>query len=195
MGCGSSKVQNAPGQFASLVVPSLPSFLEEFKAKRFLLLWRGSRDGFAAQAFHKHCDGHGNTLTFVADTKGNVFGGFTPVKWETRTSDNFKADDSGTSFLFTIKNPFSVPEKKFALKPDQKQFAIFCSPAYGPAFGNGFDLAVSDQSNTHTTSYAHMFGYTYANDTGKGGASPSSTFLAGSGHFSVKEVEVFEVLD
>jgi hypothetical protein len=38
-----------------------------------------------------------------------------------------------------------------------------------------------------------MFGFTYVNDTGKGGVSPSSTFFTGSGHFSVKEIEVFEI--
>jgi hypothetical protein len=195
MGCSSSKVANAPGKLGSVIVKDLPAILEEFRAKKFSLLWRGSRDGFAAAAFHKQCDGHSNTLTFVLDTNGNIFGGFTPVKWETRTQDNFKADDTGKSFLFTIKNPHGVAAQRFPLKSDQKKFAIYCLPTLGPAFGNGFDLSISDNSNVHTNSYAHMFGFTYTNDTGKGGTSPASTFFAGAGHFRLKEVEVFEVAD
>jgi hypothetical protein len=36
---------------------------EEFRAKRFNLLWRGGRDGFTAQEVHLRCDGRANTLT------------------------------------------------------------------------------------------------------------------------------------
>jgi hypothetical protein len=129
------------------------------------------------------------------DTKGNVFGGFTPVPWESKPSDPFKADPSGASYLFTIKNPHSVPPTKFPLKADRKEFAIYGSPEYGPAFGNGFDLSISNDSNKHVNSYAHMFGYTYANETGKGGQAPAATFFTGAGHFAVKDVEVFEVVD
>jgi hypothetical protein len=89
----------APIGFASLIVtvfPGLfdppikksffsrttPALFAEFRGKRFTLLWRGSRDGFLAQNFHDRCDGHANTLTFIEDTEGNIFGGFTPVEWE-----------------------------------------------------------------------------------------------------------------
>jgi archaellum component FlaC len=64
--------------FDSLIVPQFPPLFEEFRAKRFNLLWRGSRDGFTAQEFHRRCDGRANTLTLISDTDGNVFGGFTP---------------------------------------------------------------------------------------------------------------------
>jgi hypothetical protein len=52
----------------------------EFRAKRFHLLWRGSRDAFTGQEFHLRCDGRANTLVLISNTDGNVFGGFTPVK-------------------------------------------------------------------------------------------------------------------
>jgi hypothetical protein len=70
------------GWFDSLIVSGCPPPSEEFRAHRFNLLWRGSRDGFTAQEFHLRCDGRANTLTLIEDTDGNVFGGFTPVKWE-----------------------------------------------------------------------------------------------------------------
>jgi hypothetical protein len=79
-----------------------PGLLAEFHGKRFALLWRGSRDGFLAKEFHGRCDGHANTLLLILDTQGNIFGGFTPVEWESRawnvqreSSNNcFKADPS-----------------------------------------------------------------------------------------------------
>jgi hypothetical protein len=56
----------------------------QFAGKRFTLLWRGSRKGFGAGDFHSRCDGHPPTLTLIQDTKGNIFGGFTPVEWVSR---------------------------------------------------------------------------------------------------------------
>jgi hypothetical protein len=64
----------------SLIIAEFPLLFEEFGRKCFKLLWRGSRDGFTAKEFHLRCDGRANTLTLIADTDGNVFGGFTPVK-------------------------------------------------------------------------------------------------------------------
>jgi hypothetical protein len=77
----------------------------------------------------------------ILDTKGNIFGGFTPVAWESikwdgqsldnsntrKSDDTLKADDSAKSFLFTLKNPHNIPPKKFPLKPENKDEAIDCS--------------------------------------------------------------------
>jgi hypothetical protein len=38
------------------------------------------REGFGILEFHRRSAGHANTLTMILDTKGNFFGGFTPVK-------------------------------------------------------------------------------------------------------------------
>jgi hypothetical protein len=68
----------------SLIVSSFPPLFDEFRGKRFGLLWRGSRDGFGVRDFHGRCDGRANTLTLILDTGGNVFGGFTPLEGEAR---------------------------------------------------------------------------------------------------------------
>jgi hypothetical protein len=70
------------------IVPNLLKLFEEFKKKQFILLWRGSRHGFSAFDFHSRCDGHQNPLTMILTTKGNIFGEFTPVEWESRPSHN-----------------------------------------------------------------------------------------------------------
>jgi hypothetical protein len=41
--------------------------------------------GFRASEIHCRCDGNAYTLTVILDTEGNIFGGLTPVKWESPT--------------------------------------------------------------------------------------------------------------
>jgi hypothetical protein len=153
------------------------------REKRFTLLWRGSRDGFGARDFHCRCDGHAPTLTLIEDTKGSIFGGFTPVKWE--SDGGYKADPSLKSFLFTLKNPHNFPARKFALA-EEKDFAIVCDSNRGPCFFGGF--CVYDNCNANTDSWSEL-GNSYANDTGLVG----HTVLTGSYYFTVKQIEVFKI--
>jgi hypothetical protein len=100
----------------SLIIAEFPPLFNEFRRQRFKLLWRGSRDYFSAKEFHRRCDGRANALTLIADIEGTVFGGSTPVEWESRVwtgkggdeNDYYKGDDSLLSFLFTLRNPHSV---------------------------------------------------------------------------------------
>jgi hypothetical protein len=181
-------------RFASLIVSQFPALFAEFRGKRFTLLWRGSCDGFGVDDFHARCDGHANTLTLIEDTKGNIFGGFTPVEWESRqydkkTSNCLKADPSLKSFLFTLKNPHNFPASKFALKAEKKAEAIGCDSQLGPCFCHG--ICVANNCNANTVSFTSYFGTSYANDTGL----PGQTFFTGSWEFTVKEIEVFEITD
>jgi hypothetical protein len=169
----------------SVIVRDFPRFFGHFKAKQFTLLWRGSRDGFTHRDFHSRCNGHPNTLTVILDTKGNIFGGFTPVQWESTTG--YKADPSLKSFLFTLKNPHNVPARRFALKAEKKHEAIWCSSDWGPSFAGG--LAIKNNCNANTNSYTQYFGDNYTNDTGLDG----ETFFTGSPDFQAKEIEVFEI--
>jgi hypothetical protein len=172
----------------SAIVAEWPALFAEFRGKRFALLWRGSRDGFRASDFHGRCGGHANTLALIQDTEGNIFGGFTPVAWESSLQWKFKADPSLKSFLVTLKNPHNIPARKFALKAEKKDEAICGDFLRGPHF---WDVGVYDNCNANTSSYAHHFGESYANDTGRDG----KTFFTGSERFAVKEIEVFEVTD
>jgi hypothetical protein len=179
----------------SLIVSDFPPLFEDFRGKRFSLLWRGSRDGFSAREFHLRCDGRANTLTVIADTDGNVFGGFTPVKWESSAPGeecgHYKGDDSGRSFLFTLRNPHGVPPRKFALKAEKKEHGICVYSADCAVFG--WDIVVSDSCNANRDSLTcigtRWRDRVYANDTA------FEYFLTGAEEFTVKEIEVFEIAD
>ena len=45
------------------------------------LLFRASRDGFGSQTFHSKCDNKGPTITVVAESGSNIFGGFIEISW------------------------------------------------------------------------------------------------------------------
>jgi hypothetical protein len=169
----------------SQIVASFPPLFEEFRGKRFVLLWRGSRDGFGARDFHGRCDGHASTLALILDTGGNVFGGFTPLQWE--SGCKLKCDDSLKSFLFTLKNPHNTPARKFALKAENKEDAICCDSECGPYFA---DLYVSGNCSANTDSYTSL-GNAHANDTGLKG----EIVFTGPQNFQVREIEVFEITD
>jgi hypothetical protein len=146
-----------PPSFHSKIISDFPEIFEEFQGQHFTMLWRDSRHGFEYSAFHDRCDNHTNTLTFILDTDGNIFGGFTPVKWESvfwnrkyGTNDNRKkTDESLKSFLFTVKNPHNIPARRFPLKPEKKYQAICCHSGR-KCFGYGSDLVVSDHSEAST---------------------------------------------
>jgi hypothetical protein len=79
--CAAERIAHPPFPLNSRIISKFPEIFAEFKKKRFSPLWRGGRDGFSCSEFHRRCDGHANTLTLILDTKGNIFGGFTPVKY------------------------------------------------------------------------------------------------------------------
>jgi hypothetical protein len=125
----------------------------------------------------------------ILDTKGNIFGGFTPLEWESGEW-HLKSDENEKSFLFTLKNSHNIPAKRFALKAEQKQNAIYCNTECGPGFGRGCDIVVKDNCNANTHSFTFI-GFSYTNDTGLG----ETIVFTGSKCFQVKDIEVFEIIN
>jgi hypothetical protein len=175
------------GRLDSNIISSFPPSLKMLRESELKLLYRGSRDGFETSAFHGRCDGHRETVTVIESENGSIFGGYTPVVWQ--SSGSHLTDDSVKSFLFTIKNPHGLPPQLFPLKEDHKSSAIFCASRSGPSFGGGSDLYICTQSNASNQSYTN-FGHSYNNSTGFTG----HTVLTGEYNFIVREIEVFEVI-
>jgi hypothetical protein len=169
----------------SQIISTTPRIFSVFRGKTFRLLYRGSRDGFEASTFHSRCNGHPNNVTLILSTNNCIFGGYTPLAWSSRASA--VPDPSLTSFLFTIRNPHNLPAQIFRLRiADQ---AIYDYDYYGPVFGGGNEIYIYDKCSTSTSSSANL-GTTYANNTGIDG----NQVLAGAQGFTVKEIEVFDLL-
>jgi hypothetical protein len=117
------------------------------------------------------CDHHPNTLTVVSDTDGNIFGGFTPLEWELRKFGKHKTDNSLQSFVFTFKNPNNVPPRKFPLKPENKDKAIWCDTLCCPCFNGGISILTPIQPHWVTLIYLGIVMSTTRN-LAKGAFSP-----------------------
>jgi hypothetical protein len=179
-------VKARPGVLDSTIGDIDPTILRDVGAKSWELLYRGSIDGFMANDFHRKCDGQSHTLMVIETTKGFIFGGYTPVQWD--SSNSPKPDPSKRSFLFTMKNPHSIAARKFSLY--NAKLAIYCSSRFGPILGgNGPDVRISNGCNKNTDSCTKL-GSAYVNDTGIDG----KEVFAGEPNFVVKEIEVFKAV-
>jgi hypothetical protein len=104
------------------------------------------------------------------------------------TTNDYKADNSQKSFVFTVKNSRNSEPRKFKLSNALN--AIYSHSGYGPTFGSGYglDIYVADSCNTNASGYTNL-GYGYVNDTGISG----TTVFTGERTFTVKEIEVFTI--
>jgi hypothetical protein len=88
----------------TLLQPEHKKKLNEFYGKpnqQWELIYKASRDGFDANAFHSRCDNKGPTMTIILSNNNYLFGGYTAIAWT--SDDSFKNDT--TAFLFTLTNP------------------------------------------------------------------------------------------
>ena len=156
------------------------------RTKNFELLYRGTRDGFGANDFHRLCDNKGKTLVLIKNTSGHVFGGFASISWE--SSGGYK--QAPGSFLFTLTNMHGIQPTKFPLKNENDGYAVYHYASYDPAFGGGHDICIYSYCNTNTNSYANLPN-SYNDTTGKWNSIFSSN--VSSGAFQVQEYEVFKI--
>jgi hypothetical protein len=114
-------------------------------------------------------------------------------KWHGKywdASNWWKGGNSLRSFLFTLRNPHGVPPRKFALKAERKHEAICCNSACGPGFGD-WCIFVCNNCNKNTGCHTFYFGETYESVGGR----EEKEFLTGAVRFTVKEIEVFNIVD
>ena len=67
----------------SVLLSWLPVYDTGMRRRHLRLLYRASRDGFAAECFHSRCDNNGPTVTIVKSGE-YIFGGFTEKSWTSK---------------------------------------------------------------------------------------------------------------
>jgi hypothetical protein len=121
----------------------------------------------------------------------NIFGGFTPMKWESASHYKYKVDNSSKSFIFARKNPHNIPVGRFVLMTEHKHLAISDTAKCDPSFGVG--IGVSDHCNANTTS-GTWHGCTYIDGIKVGRCifltSPNWTYRH---TLQAKDIKVFEI--
>jgi hypothetical protein len=92
------------------------------------------------------------------------------------------------SFIFSLRNKENLSPFKAPLKDQNTKYAIFAKNSYGPTFGGGPDLYISNAAASNTNSATNFNNYYQAPS---GQVSDTSTILAGTKYFQPSEIEVF----
>jgi len=164
-------------------------------AKKWSLLYRGTKDGFNARDFHKKCDGKYSTLTIIkAKSSSYIFGGYSEAEWQSFGGDKYDPN----AFIFSLTNKDNKPCKINVSDPNK---AIYCSSSYGPIFGGSYlekeikwisgDIRVTDNGNLNTDNVSNL-GDAYKHPSYLLGSKEANSFLAGTQNFQIEEIEVYQ---
>jgi len=145
---------------------------------RFKLLYRATKDSFAATAFHKNCDQKGPTIVLIKSSDGHLFGGVNFAHW---TSNDTWSNSTG-GFLFALND--GKHRKKASIFPNSiPTSSTYNGMATGPQFGQ--DLFIADNSNTNNSSSSLPQSYN--------GGDASKVSFAGKETFLVADYEVYGI--
>ncbi|XP_028415742.1 uncharacterized protein LOC114539313 [Dendronephthya gigantea] len=183
---GREILKNEPGDFPLKLNKWLPQ-----SDKDWNVCWRASRDGWGGSTFHSQCDGKAPTLTIVKVVKDNktfIFGGYATVSWTDPGTENDYHKSDPSSFLFSLRNNDDLPPFKSLYV--NAGYGIYRYNGFGPTFGGGHDLYISNNAGSTASSYSKL-GHTYQTPPGYTFNQPNTrSLLAGSYYFTPSEVEV-----
>eukprot|EP01091_Cochliopodium_minus_P016983 TRINITY_DN6534_c0_g1_i1.p1 TRINITY_DN6534_c0_g1~~TRINITY_DN6534_c0_g1_i1.p1 ORF type:complete len:203 (-),score=50.59 TRINITY_DN6534_c0_g1_i1:85-693(-) len=148
------------------------------------LIYRGSKNGFSASSFHGNCNKKSHTIVIIK-ANGYIFGGYTYM-WT--SAGGYKCLPS--TYIFSLTNPSNKPIQFKLVKP---QYAIDDSSNYGPTFGGGNDIYISDNCNANLNSFSNL-GHSYSGCHHKFENNEAKSFLCGAAKFKVEEIEVWQLL-
>ncbi|CAF1082439.1 unnamed protein product [Rotaria magnacalcarata] len=181
----SCRPASPPSCDSAILTPEYQITLNQFAGKTnplWKLIYKATRDGFLATDFHYHCNDKTETMTLINSKDGYIFGGYAQMAWS--SGNSYIRDPK--AFVFTLKNPHSIPPTRFLVKSGYESYALYAYASYGPTFGNGPDILVPDRSNLVKGTF--KFGSTYTDTTGRG----SATFT-GSSSFEIGEILVYQL--
>ena len=148
---------------------------------KFEKLFTMSINGNSAKDFHYYCDNKGPTLIFIKTTKNKIFGGFTPLSWDSDTGDKYDKDEQ--TFLFSLNSM-----KKFD-KINKEKADIYCCSKNGPYLGGYYGRDFSIETDMKIgTSFANKYAVFLSNNNLDltGGKGEKETF-------DIEDFEVFKV--
>ena len=143
-------------------------------SKEGTLLYRRSTNGSAASTFHSLVDNQGETISLIKTTNNRVIGGYNPSSWN-GSLNNYVSGTEG--FLFNLTYGFRLTNTN-------STYMTYNNSGYGPCFGGGHDMCVSDSNtstgynNTHSYQNPSTYGYTY---------------LEGAYSWNVSDIEVYKL--
>ena len=183
---------NSPSNWRSLLnilssteLSNLTAMLPSYS--KSILLYKATRDGFQASAFHSRCDNITNTVTVISNNLNHVFGGFTAAKWS--SSSGYTADPN--AFIFSLRGNGGLTYYKLPILSTQVSYAIVGQYNYGPTFGSGHDIHIRDRSNNDTANFSNINSYTPP--TYPSGSDRYTFLTGGYANWLTTEIEVYQL--
>jgi hypothetical protein len=151
------------------------------------LLYRASRDGFTAKAFHDRCDNVPNTVTIIRNSLNFIFGGFTSARWS--SANEYKKDPS--AFIFSLRRSGTSNNYKLMINSTTGTYALAGVSSWGPTFGYSYDIFIVDKSNTVIGSFSKID--TYTAPTYPSGSNGTLFLTGGYQNWLTTEIEVYQI--
>ncbi|CDW74229.1 tldc domain-containing protein [Stylonychia lemnae] len=157
-----------------------------FKLKgKCQLLYRATKDGFKAADFHYRCDNKGPSISFILSEHGQVFGGYSSISWQSPEDSKYHIDKEALIFQLS-KNTLHQQHRHF-------ENAVRHCKDYLMVFGKTNDIQILPDCNKNDNSRSNL-GSTYMLPSGLTWGEWAKEYLAGSYHFKVIEIEVYQVI-
>ena len=150
------------------------------------LIYRASEHGFEKVDFYEYCQDKENTVVIVHNEEDQVFGGYTPCKWEYVYNLKFGTDETLTTFIFILRTcaGFNHEPRLFKLKKERMHKAL--SYRNNTAFDFGCNDFFFFQRNIHTLLKKCCYEWYEASD--------DDIFLGGKRSKSTpKEIEIYQL--
>ena len=165
-------------QEIELIIKSIPNYNKFDEIPEIQAIFQSSLYGDSAQNFHKFCDGEPNVIVIIETDKGNRFGGFTSIGFN--SDGDIKKDKHAFLFNFDLM-------KVYKSKSGKKN--IFCKEDYGPCFGDkdNKDLQISDNCFKNNSFVGKINGC-FSN------MKQDYEINNGKANFIVNKIEIFKLL-
>ncbi|XP_071161983.1 interferon-induced protein 44-like [Mytilus edulis] len=156
--------------------------------KEYRLLYKATRDGCTATAFHNKCNNRGPTVTILYNTNDSVFGGYTSISWSSAGAYHVDA----SAFLFRLYQNRNWIPVKMPFNGNNYN-SIYDDATYGPTFGGGHDLRTFTGTVNRSGTYYQLNGTTnFGHSYTMNGETYNSI---SNGHLQIKDIEVYLVMD
>jgi len=148
---------------------------KEYRTRKWKLVFKGTKDGMTASAFHEKANNKGPTITIIRSKAGKIFGGFMPDAWTSR--GGYINTKNSWIFSLTAKGKYEMNDPS-----TYAQYGGYDNSGYGPTWGGGHDIYLAADF-TGNSNYCNRHSYNFTDNT----------TLTGGYNFQVEEVEVFSL--
>ena len=152
------------------------------------LIYRGSRDGTTSNIFHNKCDNKGPTIILFKNEKGNIYGGYSPISW----NSNGDFQSVPEAFIFTLTNIYNIKPTKFNRTNDK--YGICFGSDLGAWFGGSSNIGFKYDYSKENNCYSN-FGISegYQDSLGKGKSIFTGNLDNNKTNYKINEIEGFKL--